>query len=303
MATITPPIAARRRPPILFASVQTRLARPATAIVLIAPATAPPTGASVSDGGRSREYEVDVVRRLRHWCGEPSCASHESRPSCPPSRARFQPVGRTLCARLELQPFHRLAETLTRLLHTKFRTAHRSDEIASGDRSRRRSASRRRVLTRPRPAARGQSESARARSRGRQRLRWRRTRSRATPTADHASFDAAVEISSRARVRVWDARSWTSVEMPLSSSLSGGLRRGSVMMWAPLRFAYPNLHADSTTSPSKSLPRPPHLTLASALAAASTEPAWQTAVPPEGCRSRNALSARAPMRRLPCAFF
>jgi hypothetical protein len=28
------------------------------------------------------------------------------------------PVVRALCARLELQPFHRLAETLTRLLHT-----------------------------------------------------------------------------------------------------------------------------------------------------------------------------------------
>src|SRR5688572_26854982 len=52
----------------------------------------------------------------------------------PMSYARsFLPRLRT---RLELQPFHRLAETLTRLLHHKFRAAHRQDEMASQDPSR-----------------------------------------------------------------------------------------------------------------------------------------------------------------------
>ena len=171
MATITPPIAARRSRPVLLASVQTRLARPATAIALIAPATTPPTGASVLT-------EDGVVNRRWTWSAVcATCAASRLRVSriaafmSAVEGARTVPVVRALCARLELQPFHRLAETLTRLLHTKFRAAYRSDEIAQRRSLPRRSASPRRVLTRPRLAGRGQSESARVRSRGRRRLR------------------------------------------------------------------------------------------------------------------------------------
>lgn len=122
----------------------------------------------------------------------------------------------------------------------------------------RRSASPRRVLTRPRLAGRGQLEISTSALTSTAAPATVTSTLASKPAADHASFDAAVETSSRASVSVWEARSWTSVDMPLNSSLSGALRRGSVMMFAPLRFAYQNLHADSTTSPSKSHPRPPH---------------------------------------------
>ena len=64
-----------------------------------------------------------------------------------------------------------------------------------------------------------------------------------------------------------------------------------------------HLDADSTTSSSKSHPRPPHPTQASAVAAASMEAGVTGTSSPESCRSRNARSARAPIRSFPCAFF
>ena len=67
MATVAAPIAARRRRPVLLASLQARVARPTTAIVLMAPPMKPPSGASVSteDGAVNRTWTWSAVRASR----------------------------------------------------------------------------------------------------------------------------------------------------------------------------------------------------------------------------------------------
>ena len=138
---------------------------------------------------------------------------------------------------LKFQPFHRLPEASHASPSvTNFRLAgYRSDEMASGERSRAGQQDADECRCGPGRQTQGNpNEHQRTDKDGRARDATNTLAS--TPTPDHTSFEAAVEVSSRARARVWEARTWTSVEMPFSRFRSEGFSDGSVMTCAPFRL-------------------------------------------------------------------
>ena len=220
---------------------------------------------STDDGVVNKRWVWSAVRARRR-----ASRSRVSRiaVSCRRSRVAYARSDRPrLGARLNFQPFHRLAEG-SRASPSE---PDQHDESLRRNRQRAKAPAPVRITPTSVAAAHG----------GRPRATRVRT-SAGTRTATPASVTNTLPTTprqttrvgrddrdfNRAKVSVWKVSSWTSVEMPLSNCLRGGLMdRGSVMMAGPRGRVHAYLLADSTTASSRlHLPQPD---LSQALASAS----------------------------------